>query len=119
MADLPEHKSVVETDVTKLKGMMKIKNQRIPHILITPTFTCAMIIYAILAVILGLLGSLSYLKATENNDFRIRYDDQCQGFTSCEFTFTVANTLTQPKLYYELENFYANHRNFVKSRSFS
>lgn len=26
--------------------------------------------------------------------------------------------MTNPKLYYQLENFYANHRNFVKSRNF-
>jgi len=26
--------------------------------------------------------------------------------------------LVNPKIYYQLENFYANHRNFVKSRNY-
>jgi len=78
-----------------------------------------MVIYGILALVLGLLGTLSYFKAMENQDFEIRYDDKCQGLYSCTIEFEPTATLTQPKLYYKLENFYANHRNFVKSRSYS
>ena len=48
----------------------------------------------------------------------IRYDDQCNGKTKCSITFTPSTTLVNPKIYYQLENFYANHRNFVKSRSY-
>jgi len=48
----------------------------------------------------------------------IRYDDQCNGKAKCSITFTPSTTLVNPKIYYQLENFYANHRNFVKSRSY-
>ena len=36
----------------------------------------------------------------------------------CNITFTPDFDMINPKIYYRLENFYANHRNFVKSRNF-
>ena len=36
----------------------------------------------------------------------------------CTFTFELTETLDKPYLYYEIENFYANHRKFVKSRNY-
>ena len=36
----------------------------------------------------------------------------------CQVNFTPDHDLVNPKIYYQLENFYANHRNFVKSRSY-
>lgn len=38
--------------------------------------------------------------------------------TVCNVTFTPTVDLVAPKLYYRIENFFANHRNFVKSRNF-
>ena len=65
----------VETDINKLKCWGKIQNQRIPHILITPTFRCAVICYAVLAIVLAGFGALCYTSAAANNDLLIRYDD--------------------------------------------
>jgi hypothetical protein len=53
------------------------------------------------------------------NEHRIRYDDKCSGQVSCTVKFTPDVTLKSPNLYYEIENFYGNHRNFVKSLSYS
>eukprot|EP00349_Pseudokeronopsis_sp_Brazil_P009852 CAMPEP_0202978080 /NCGR_PEP_ID=MMETSP1396-20130829/84631_1 /ASSEMBLY_ACC=CAM_ASM_000872 /TAXON_ID= /ORGANISM="Pseudokeronopsis sp., Strain Brazil" /LENGTH=144 /DNA_ID=CAMNT_0049716949 /DNA_START=232 /DNA_END=666 /DNA_ORIENTATION=+ len=36
----------------------------------------------------------------------------------CTVTLIPNDTLTNPKVYYKLENFYANHRSFVKSRNY-
>lgn len=36
--------------------------------------------------------------------------------SSCNITFSIDKTLKKPKIYYMIDNFYANHRNFVKSR---
>ncbi len=88
--------------LAKLTGFNKIKNQRISHILITPTFGCAMACYAVFAIVLALFGFVCIVKAGENVDLRIRYDDKCKedfGET-CTFTFTPDITLVNPKLYY-------------------
>ena len=106
--------------IGKLKGWAKIKNQQIKHILITPTFTCAMLCYLVFVIILGGLGVLLLMMAMKNHDMLIRYDDQCKGIVDapCAITFTPTQTLVAPKMYYKLDNFYANHRNFVKSRNY-
>ena len=50
---------LINNIAAKLKGLAKLQNQQIKHILITPTFKCAVICYALLAVVLGLFGALS------------------------------------------------------------
>mmetsp|Transcript_13065 Transcript_13065/g.9104 ORF Transcript_13065/g.9104 Transcript_13065/m.9104 type:complete len:99 (-) Transcript_13065:480-776(-) len=37
----------------------------------------------------------------------------------CEFVIVPSSTMVNPKLYYKLENFYGNHRSYVKSRSYA
>lgn len=53
------------------------------------------------------------------NDLKIQYDDQWAKGSTWSIKFTPDVTLKSPYIYYELENFYSNHRNFVKSRSYS
>lgn len=53
-----------------------------------------------------------------------RYDDDptCKANlgTSCTMTFNVATPIAAPVyVYYQLDNFYQNHRRYVKSRSFN
>ena len=74
-----EKSKIVETDISKMGCWGKIQNQQIPHILITPTFRCAVICYAILAILLGGFGALCLTSAMANNDLLIRYDDKCNG----------------------------------------
>lgn len=52
------------------------------------------------------------------HDMLLRYDDTCGTDSSCTIMFTPTVNLVNPKIYYSLENFYVNHRNFVKSRSY-
>jgi hypothetical protein len=71
--------------------------------------------YLVIGFLLLLFGSLMLGYANAINDLEIRYDDQCSGSTSCTITFTPSTTMKSPNLYYRVSNFYANHRNFVKS----
>jgi hypothetical protein len=42
------------------------------------------------------------------------------GVGACTMKFTIATTMTAPVyFYYQLDNFYQNHRRYVKSRDFS
>ena len=49
------------------------------------------------------------------NDLEVRYDDTCGSSPSWTVTFVPSKTLKKPKVYYKIENFYGNHRNYVKS----
>jgi hypothetical protein len=57
-----------------------------------------------------------------NTDFKQRYDDICQSQLNsgndCTFTITLDSDIEKPHIYYEIGNFFANHRKFVKSRSY-
>lgn len=107
----------METDVSKLTGWKKIKNQQIAHVLITPTFKCAMLCYSVILIVLVLFGAISLMKAGENNDALFRYDDKCTS-NPCTLNLEIDVDLVDPKIYYRIDNFYSNHRNFVKSRSY-
>jgi len=88
------------------------------HILVTPTFTGAMICLFLMVSILGTFGALSLSYSEQLNDIMIRYDDKCLNKVVCSIELIPEVDLVNPKFYYRLENFYANHRNFVKSRSY-
>ena len=64
------------------------------------------------------LGYWFYFEAENLQDVEIRYDDICEEFrgteTDCEVTFLLETDLENPKVYYRLDNFYANHRSFQK-----
>lgn len=88
------------------------------HLLITPTFGCSMICLLFVAAILGAFGGISLSFQSKLNHVLIRYDEKCENKPVCNLTFKLEEDLNNPKIYYRLENFFANHRNFVKSRNF-
>ena len=61
------------------------------------------------------LAYLFYSEANNLKDFMIRYDDKCptpRMGKDCEITFTLDVDMSNPKVYYRLDNFYQNHRSF-------
>ena len=52
-------------------------------------------------------------------EIQLRYDNTCTTIgMNCTISFTIANTITDKVfIYYQLENFYQNHRRYVKSRN--
>lgn len=77
-----------------------------------------MLCYLVFAIVLAGFGILCFMQANSIKDFTIRYDDVCNGVSTCQVSFVTDQDLVNPKFYYQLENFYANHRNFVKSRNY-
>lgn len=51
-------------------------------------------------------------------EYTKQYDVECQGKTTCPIQITVEEKMTGPVFfYYALDNFYQNHRRYIKSRS--
>lgn len=81
---------------------------------------CAIIFFSILCILFLFFGVPILIAATKIVEFSLDYtncisDDK--GY--CTLNFSLDKTIPQPVfLYYEINNFYMNHRDFVKSRSF-
>ena len=53
-----------------------MKNQRLKHILIIPTFWCAFTCFFVILLLLALFGTICIVQASSNTDFKYRYDDK-------------------------------------------
>ena len=52
------------------------------------------------------------------DEISMSYDSECKGKDVCEVTLTPESDIPAPiYVYYQLDNFYQNHRRYVKSRS--
>jgi hypothetical protein len=98
----------------------KAYNNIIPHCIIVPTAGCSVLLFiSFLGAFLG-LGLLLFNEAIALNDFEIQYDnvEDCMANKGgkCTVSFTLETSLVNPMVYYRLDEFYANHRSFVKSK---
>ena len=106
--------------------------QRIPHFHLVPTFTCSIVFYSLLSLILGYLGILFFISASTLKSFTLDYGDLCdtdsgievnpvlsneEGF-ECQIVFSPDVDLSNAILYYELDKFYSNYRLYVDSSSY-
>ena len=106
-------------DPSKLSFWRRVQNQEYTKYLMIPTFKCACILFTFIGLVFGTFGGAALSQSNSLNDYLIRYDDICQNISgTCNVTFSPDTDLVSPKVYYRIENFYANHRNFVKSRNF-
>ena len=56
--------------------------------------------------------------STKINEIKFRYDEECKSNNTCDLKFTISKTMKKDiMVYYELDNFYQNHRRYVKSRN--
>ncbi len=78
------------------------------------------IIYHMIFIIIFLTFALIILITNSNkNFFEIKYTD-CSKENKCIKSFNITKTMKQPiYLYYKLNNFYSNHIDFVKSKSYN
>jgi hypothetical protein len=85
-----------------------------------PTYTSTIAIFISFSVIFLSLGIALYVMSDSIQHLEVQYDTICTEFdTVCKVELTVEETIPGPVyLYYELNNFYQNHRRYVKSRSY-
>lgn len=66
------------------------------------------------------IGFFLFYKSYQLQTLTIEYGTYCQQFrdknNQCEMNFILDKDMVDPKVYYRLDNFYANYRQYVKSR---
>jgi hypothetical protein len=83
-----------------------------------PSFGSTMIIFGVFGIIFLTLGVVLYVMSEEIQGVSKKYNDICEIGKSCTITVDVENEIKAPVyVYYQLDNFYQNHRRYVKSRS--
>ena len=113
----------VEAKVQKLRDS-KFKQQKLPAWRPTPSYKSTMITFTIFGIVfLGLGILLSVMSDQIREEVLQSYDDKepCKSnlFKNCTLTLTIKEKIIAPVfVYYQLDNFYQNHRRYVKSRSF-
>ena len=124
----------IQEKVEKLK-QSKFKQQMLPAWRPVPSFGSTMIIFGIFGVIFLTLGITLYIMSDKIQDSITQYDMTDNGcgapksidyneikndpeINSCKVTLRIDTDIPAPiYVYYQLENFYQNHRRYVKSRS--
>lgn len=90
-----------------------------------PTVKSAAIIFTVLGIIFIIVGSVLLYYSLQIKEYREQYDDKgdCKktkdgNSKSCSVSFNVDEKMDGPVyFYYQLDNFYQNHRRYVKSKS--
>ena len=115
-----EERARIKDKVDKLK-QSKFKQQQLPAWRPVPSFGSTMIIFAIFGLAFLALGIALYVMSDKIQEVASsQYNKGCDGQTeSCTLEFVVTEEIEKPiYVYYQLDNFYQNHRRYVKSRSY-
>ena len=113
----------VEAKVQKLRDS-KFKQQKLPAWRPTPSYKSTMITFTIFGIVfLGLGILLSVMSDQIREEIVKNYDDgdECKSklYQNCTIIRDIKEKIVAPVyVYYQLDNFYQNHRRYVKSRSF-
>ena len=87
-----------------------------------PTFKCSLIFFGSIFTVLFIFAVTFLAEAASQVDYEKRYDNICENEamsgTDCTFTISIPESMDSPMVYYKMGNFYANHRKYVKSRSY-
>jgi len=121
-----EEKQRIREKIEKLK-QSKFKQQTLPAWRPVPTAMSTMFTFSIFSVIFLAIGIVLYVMSDQIIEIEARYDDKCHDKlrktsngnpVKCKVTFpTIENEIEGPiYVFYQLDNFYQNHRRYVKSR---
>ena len=73
--------------------------------------------FFLIGIIFIPIGAILLAQSNDVVEVEARYDDQCNGTSTCKVNVTIPTLMKAPVyFYYGLTNFYQNHRQYVKSR---
>lgn len=121
-----DEKQRIREKIEKLK-QSKFKQQTLPAWRPVPTAMSTMFTFSIFSVIFLAIGVVLYVMSDQIVELSTRYDEQCYSSiqkivdgkqVQCRIDFhQVESEINGPiYVYYQLDNFYQNHRRYVKSR---
>lgn len=108
----------IQEKIEKLK-QSKFKQQMLPAWRPVPSFGSTMIIFGIFGLIFLTLGITLYVMSERIQGVVEQYD-MCNisATSTCDIDIKIDSDIAAPiYVYYQLDNFYQNHRRYVKSRS--
>eukprot|EP01113_Clastostelium_recurvatum_P009626 TRINITY_DN1465_c0_g1_i2.p1 TRINITY_DN1465_c0_g1~~TRINITY_DN1465_c0_g1_i2.p1 ORF type:complete len:315 (+),score=65.26 TRINITY_DN1465_c0_g1_i2:173-1117(+) len=85
-----------------------------------PILTPKPVIIAFLAIgiIFVPIGAVMVWSSNSVEEYTQRYDNTCPVGNTCDITFDITNDMKGPVyMYYRMDNYYQNHRRYVKSRN--
>lgn len=84
-----------------------------------PTLTKTIVMFFVLSAIFLSIGIVMIILSKNLNESMVRYDVACAGNGLCTMTLEVNDLLQAPVfVYYEIHNFYQNHRLYATSFSY-
>lgn len=122
-----DEKQRIREKIEKLK-QSKFKQQTLPAWRPVPTAMSTMFTFSIFSVVFLAIGVVLYVMSDKITELDKRYDEECHPSlrkldengkpVPCIIPFqTITTKIENPiYVYYQLDNFYQNHRRYVKSR---
>ena len=97
----------------------RFKQQNLPAWRPVPTIGSTTVIFMTLGIIFVALGIIILVYAKKIKEIEIRYDNECDNSKKyCCVDFKVDKKMEKDiMVYYRLDNFYQNHRRYVKSKN--
>jgi len=122
-----DEKQLIREKIEKLK-QSKFKQQTLPAWRPVPTAMSTMFTFSVFSVVFLAIGIVLYVMSDQITEVEKRYDLVCEEFLGkvdaegkqvpCIITFEVLESEIEGPIYvyYQMDNFYQNHRRYVKSR---
>jgi len=132
MASTEEERKALDEKIETLKKS-KFKQQMLPAWRPVPSFASTMVTFAIFGIVFLAIGIMLYVMSDKIQEVELKYAPEVDGCNSWTIPTTenpnpdnsclMPIEITEPMegnifVYYQLTNFYQNHRRYVKSRDY-